>query len=225
MSVGLRFELNSAIFLKNPQDTDVGRRIIQHSIELIHELGFEAFNFKKLANKINTTEASVYRYFPNKHLLLIYLLSWYWEWVHFLVNINLSNIDNPEEKLKIVIYTLINARREDQSVPYVNEELLHWIVISEGSKAYHTKQVDEENKEGMFWSYKNLCMRVADIISELNPEFPYPRSLASNLFEMANNQIHFAHHLPRLTDISDTDSEHSELREMMEFYAFKLLES
>ena len=37
----------------------------------------EEFTFRKLAQKINTTEASVYRYFENKHRLLIYILAWY----------------------------------------------------------------------------------------------------------------------------------------------------
>ena len=225
MSFGVRFKLNENMYLKDPQDTDVGRRIIKNSIELIDELGFESFNFKKLAQRISTTEASVYRYFQNKHILLIYLVSWYWEWVHYLIDIETLNIEDPKRKLSIAIDNIINASMENPSVNYVNEAILHRIVIAEGSKAYHTKDVDAENKEGMFLSYKNLSLCLADIILEVNPEFPYPRSLASNLFEMANNQIYFADHLPRLTDLKGKEAANADLKNLLEFFAFKLLDA
>jgi len=51
-----------------------GEKIILHSIQLIHKNGFEAFTFKKLAIDSGTTEAGIYRYFENKHRLLIILL-------------------------------------------------------------------------------------------------------------------------------------------------------
>lgn len=225
MSFGVRFKLNENMYLKDPQDTDVGRRIIKNSIELIDELGFESFNFKKLAQRISTTEASVYRYFENKHILLIYLVSWYWEWVHYLIDIETLNIEDPKRKLSIAIDNIINASMENPAVNYVNEAILHRIVIAEGSKAYHTKDVDAENKEGMFLSYKNLSLCLADIILEVNPDFPYPRSLASNLFEMANNQIYFADHLPRLTDLKGKAAANADLKNLLEFFAFKLLDA
>ena len=64
-------------------------------------------------------------------------------------------------------------------------------MIAESSKAYHIKTVDKENQEGFFLNYKRLSEKVADVISELSPNFPYPHTLASNLFEMANNHIYF----------------------------------
>ncbi len=225
MSFGVSFKLNEKMYIKDPQDTDVGRRIIKNSIELIDELGFEGFTFRKLAKRINTTEASVYRYFENKHVLLIYLVSWYWEWVHYLINIHTMNVFEPKKKLSIAIDQIIDASMENPAVNYVNENLLHKIVIAEGAKAYHTKDIDNENKEGMFMSYKEVADCVSDIILELNPTFPYPHSLASNLFETANNQLYFAHHLPKLTDLKDEDREHSDLRRMLEFFAFKLLDA
>jgi len=225
MSFGVSFKLNEKMYLKNPQDTDVGRRIISNSIDLIDELGFEGFTFRKLAQRINTTEASVYRYFENKHVLLIYLVSWYWEWVHYLIDISTMYIEDSRKKLSIAIDRIIDASMENPAVEFVNERKLHRIVIAEGAKAYHTKDIDSENKEGMFLSYKNVSLCVSDLLLEVNPQFPYPRSLASNLFEMANNQIYFAHHMPRLTDIRDEDEHHSDLKKMLEYFAFKLLDN
>ena len=67
MAVNIRISLNPGLYLKDPQESDLGRRIIKHSILLLEELGFEQFNFKKLAEAMGSTEASIYRYFENKH--------------------------------------------------------------------------------------------------------------------------------------------------------------
>ena len=61
--------------------------------------------------------------------------------------------------------------------------MLHRIIISEGSKVYHIKKVDEEIKEGLFLNYIRLSKKVAGVINELNPNIPFPNTLASNLFE------------------------------------------
>ena len=100
MELSLKIKMNEKLFLRNPEETELGRKIIQHSIVLIHKIGFEAFTFKKLAEEINTTEAGVYRYFENKHKLLIYLSSWYWSWMEYKLVFNTNNILNIEEKLK-----------------------------------------------------------------------------------------------------------------------------
>jgi AcrR family transcriptional regulator len=225
MAFGIKFQINPRLFSRDPQDTELGRKIINNSIILIDEIGFEAFTFKKLAQRIESTEASVYRYFSNKHALLIYLLSWYWEWVNYLIEFNTHNITDPVRKLNIAIENIVEAYTDNDAIDYVNESILHRIVISEGSKAYHTKAVDNENQLGYFLSYKNVADRLAKIIDEVNPNFPYSHSLASNLFEMANNQIFFAQHLPRLTDIASKDLDYKEVEKMLKFFAFKLLEN
>ncbi len=224
MAIGIKIALNEGLYQRDPQETSLGKKIIKHSILLIDEIGFEAFNFKKLATRMQSTEASVYRYFENKHMLLLYLVSWYWEWVSYLIDINTMNIEDPKRRLKIIIRTLVSASKENPAIEYVNESILHQIVIAEGSKAYHTKAIDEENKEGFFLNYKKLSEKIADVISELNPKFPYPHTLASNLFEMANNHIYFAQHLPRLTDVHVKKDDFEEVEAMLRYFAFKLLE-
>ena len=49
MAVSIQIKLNEKLYLRDPQDTELGRKIIQESILLIDELGFENFTFKKLA--------------------------------------------------------------------------------------------------------------------------------------------------------------------------------
>ena len=77
----LHIQLNEKIYLKNPSSSDLGNRIVSESVLMIDELGLEQFNFKKLATRLNTTESSIYRYFDNKHKLLIYHVSWFWTWM------------------------------------------------------------------------------------------------------------------------------------------------
>jgi AcrR family transcriptional regulator len=223
MSIEIKISLNNGLYLKEPQDSKLGRNIIKHSILMIDKFGFESFTFKKLAEEINSTEASIYRYFENKHLLLLFLVNWYWEWVSYLIGINTINVEDPKKKLKIIIHSFVYASKENPSVTYVNESKLHRIVISEGNKTYHTKEVDNENSKGFFKSYKDLAESVSNVISEINPVFKYPFSLATNLFEMSNNHIFFAKHLPRLTDISVEKNEVFEVESMLNYFANKLL--
>ena len=223
MAIGIKISLNDKLYLRDPQETPLGRKLIGESIILIDDIGFEAFNFKKLAKAMESTEASVYRYFENKHYLLIYLVSWYWEWVNYLIDIHVMNIEDANRRLQIIIETIVYASKDNPSIDYVNESVLHRLIISEGTKAYHTKEVDKENTEGFFLIYKDLCSKVADVISEVNPDFPYPHTLASNLFEMANNHIYFAQHLPKLTDVVVKNENFEEVEKMLEYFAFTLL--
>ena len=223
MSIEIKISLNDGLYLKEPQDSKLGRKIIQHSILMIDEFGFERFNFKKLATEINSTEASIYRYFENKHLLLLFLMNWYWEWVNYLIKLNTINIENPKKKLEIIIDSFVSASKVNPRVSYVNESKLQSIVISEGMKAYHTKEVDQENSKGFFKCYKDLAESVSIVISEINSSFKYPFSLATNLFEMSNNHIYFAKHLPRLTDISIEKNEVDEVKTMLKYFVSKLL--
>ena len=223
MAVTIQMQLNDKLYLRDPQHTKLGRRIIQYSILLIDEIGFEAFTFKKLAERISSTEASVYRYFENKHLLLVYLLCWYWEWMKFRIDYHTMNIDDPKRKLKIAIQSIVDTTRRNTSIEFVDEDILHRIVVAESTKAYHTKEVDKENKDGFFLTYKGLSGSIAKIISEIKPDYTYPRALASTLLEMANNHIYFAMHLPSLTDVKIKDGDLSEVEQLLEDFAFGLL--
>jgi len=220
-NISIRLSINDKLFLRDPQATSLGQRILQESILLIDEVGFEQFTFRKLSQRINSTEASVYRYFENKHLLFVYLLNWYWEWMKFRIDYNTMNIKDPVQRLKIVLDVIIDTAKRNTSIEFVDEDILHRIVVAEGTKGYHTKTVDEKNKEGFFLSYKTLCKKIADILTEINPEYQYPRSLASTLVETANNTIYFAQHLPRLTDIEfDTPNFNGNIQKMLENLAF-----
>lgn len=207
MKLQLHIKMNKALFLRDPESSELGKNILKHGIQLIHKTGFEAFTFKKLAEDIGTTEAGIYRYFENKHKLLVYLTAWYWGWLEFQIIFQTNNINDPTIKLKRVIKLLASAVEDDEQTNYINESLLHQIVITEGSKAYLTKQVGEDNKLQFFKPYKDLCAAIGHIISECNPKYKYPKSLASTIIEMAHIQNFFMNNLPSLTDFGKTKEE------------------
>ena len=204
MKLQLQIKMNEALFLRNPEQSALGKKIIQHSIELIYKNGFETFTFKKLAEDIGTTEAGIYRYFENKHKLLVYITAWYWGWLEFQIAFHTNNIKDPAVKLKRVIKLLATTVDDDELTDYVNESMLHQIIISEGSKAYLTKQVGADNKQQFFKPHKDLCGVIGKIILECNPKYKYPKSLASTIIEMAHFQNFFMNNLPSLTDFGNT---------------------
>lgn len=207
MKLQLQIKMNEALFLRNPEGSELGINILKHSVQLIFKNGFEAFTFKKLAKDIGTTEAGIYRYFENKHKLLVYLTSWYWGWLEFQISFHTNNLKDPTVKLKKVIQLLAKGVENNEQNSYVNESLLHQIIISEGSKAYLTRQVGEDNKQQFFKPYKDLCAVVGTIISECSPKYKYPKSLASTIIEMAHFQNFFMKNLPSLTDFGKTKKE------------------
>ena len=207
MKLQLHIQMNEALFLRNPEESALGKNILKHSIQLIHKTGFEAFTFKKLAEEIGTTEAGIYRYFENKHKLLVYLTAWYWGWLEFQISFHTNNIKDPFVKLKRVIKLLATAVEDDEQTNYINENLLHQIIIAEGSKAYLTKHVGEDNKQHFFKPYKDLCAVIGSIILACNPKYKYPKSLASTIVEMAHFQNFFMNHLPSLTDFGKSKEE------------------
>lgn len=224
LNFSITLKINDNIYIRDPQQTELGRSILQYGILLIDELGIERFNFKKLAERIHSTEASIYRYFENKHKLLIYLINWYWEWMKFRIDFFTNNVSSPEDKFRLALLAIVDTSKRNTSIEFIDEDILHRILVTEGIKAYHSKEVDEDNKSGYFLSYKSLCEKVAQLIMEINPDFPYPRTMASNLLEMANNQLYFALHLPRLTDLEfKREEDHEQLIELLEFFSFSLI--
>jgi AcrR family transcriptional regulator len=193
--------VNDKVYLKDPRSSKLGNKIVEGAIDLIDEIGFEEFTFRKLATAIDSTEASVYRYFENKHKLLVYLTLWYWGWLEYRLVFRLVNIEDPQERLNRAITAITETVEHDSDFMQIDEIKLDKIVITESSKIYMNKLVDSDNSKGFFKPYKDLVQRVCDIILEINPDYKYPHMLVTTCIEGAHHQRFFAEHLPRLTDI------------------------
>lgn len=224
MELRLQITMNEKLFLRNPEQSELGKKIILHSIQLIHKNGFEVFTFKKLAEDIGSTEAGIYRYFENKHRLLIYITAWYWSWLEYRVAVHTGNIKDPVVKLKRVIKLLATTVEDDITTSHIDESILHQIIITEGSKTYLTKRVSEDNKDHLFKPYKDLCAKIGEIILECNPKYKYPKSLSSTIIEMAHFQNFFMNNLPSLTDFGKNKDE-AEIVRFLEDLVFSSLYS
>lgn len=196
----LKISVPEKIFIKDPESSDLGKRIIKHSILLIDEIGFDAFTFKKLGNEIGSNESSIYRYFDSKHKLLLYLTSWYWAWIEYQLVFASHNLPDREQKLTKAIEIVTRTIKEDVNFSHINEVVLNRIIINENSKSYLTKKVDSENSEGYFIIYKRLVKRLSEMILSINPNYKYASSLASTIVEGALHQHYLKDHFTSITD-------------------------
>ncbi|WP_298534624.1 TetR/AcrR family transcriptional regulator [uncultured Algibacter sp.] len=199
----LKIAVPEKIFVKDPESSALGKRIIEHSILLINEIGFDSFTFKKLGIIIGSNESSIYRYFESKHKLLLYLSSWYWAWIEYQLVFETHSINNATEKLKKAIDIVCRTTKEDSNFSHINEIVLNRIIINENSKSFLTKEVDQENKDGYFVIYKRVIHRLRDIITQTVPNYQYASSLASTIIEGSLHQHFLRDHFSSMTDCKD----------------------
>lgn len=225
MQILLKFKINESLYIRDPESTETGKLIVAKGIELIHEVGFERFTFKKLAEKINSTEATIYRYFASKYRLLIYILNWYWCYLEFIAKMSLQELSDSVQKLKLILDIITHNFESDSKIVDYDLEKLHGIVISESSKAYLVKEIDEINKELVFSPLKSFCQFVGQVILQINPKFLYPNALASTLLETAHGQHFFSEHLPKLTDNQSKIAHKKYVLNYLNFLAFSAINS
>ncbi len=196
----IKIQVNEKIYVKDPETSTLGKKIIQFSILLIDEIGFDNFTFKKLGEKIGSNESSIYRYFENKHKLMVYLSSWYWAWMEYKLVFATSNIENPIDKLKKAIVIVTEKIEDDINTNHIDEAVLNKIIIAEFTKTLHTKEVDDENKEGFFLIYKHIINRIVIMVNDVNPDYKFAKSLVSTIVEGSLHQHFLAEHLKTITD-------------------------
>ena len=204
--LSLKIQVNDKIYVKDPETSSLGRKIIQESILLIDEIGFENFTFKKLGERIGSNESSIYRYFESKHKLLVYLSSWYWSWIEYRLVFITNNIESPIEKLNKAIMVVTQKIEDDSQTEHINESILNKIIITEFTKTMMTKEIDTENKEGFFLIYKRVINRLVAMIEVVNPQYAYSKSLASSIVEGALHQHFLKNHLKTITNCNETIS-------------------
>lgn len=195
----------AGFYKKEPESSELGKRIVSEGLQLMNELGFEAFTFRKLAERLQTTEASVYRYFENKHHLLLYFMSMYWIWLEYQLTFGLQNL--PDAKVKL--FKAVELLSQPELLPWefsgLDFSAMQQIVVSEWGKVYYTHEIDAENAAGLFADYQRFCQRISSLIKEAAPDYAYPNSLVSATMNVLFVQRFYALHLPALTDLQTND--------------------
>lgn len=194
-----KIEVNKKLFVKDPVSSDIGCSILKEGAVLIDRLGLEQFTFKKLSQKIDVSEAAIYRYFDNKHKLLLYLTGWYWAWLEINFVYATANLASADAKLDIGLELMVNGpifKKND----FLDPVCLHKIIINEYFKIYMTKSVDEEHKKGYFSDVYKFGNRISEVISEISPSYQFPVTLAFTVMESSILQAFNVQHLPEMTD-------------------------
>lgn len=180
----------------------IGSRILTEGLDLMIELGLEAFTFKKLAERIGSTEVTVYHYFANKQRLLQYYFQAYWLWLATHCRQEGKALPDPMERLRGDIRAICGLWPADARAGQFDPARLRELVINEGSKSFMHKNVDSDNELKLFKPYKDLCAHIAAEVKACSPRIKHSRSFATTLVEMAHSLEFAMDHLPALTELS-----------------------
>jgi AcrR family transcriptional regulator len=194
-----------AFYKKEPGSSELGKRIVREGLALMLEIGFDAFTFKKLAERMQTTEASVYRYFENKHHILLYFMSMYWIWIEYQLTFGVENLADPSEKLFRAIRMIARPEALHWPVDEAEFHQLHQLVVAEWGRVYYSSAIDAEHQAGLFADYTRVCKRLSEMIIEVQPGYPYPSTLVSAVMNILFVQRYYAVHLPSLTELCEQD--------------------
>lgn len=196
-------EICDSIFLKDPERSELGRKILNEGVSLIDKIGFEAFTFKKLGERIQSNESSIYRYFENKHKLLLYLSSWYWSCIEFRLIFETANLDDSNHRLTKAIIVLTEDTSPEILGCNIKESTLKQIMISNFIKTFN---LSELNNEDCIKTYKRVILLLSEIIKEVNPYYSYPENLSINIVEGALHQHFLNQHFKTITNYSESVS-------------------
>lgn len=198
----MHFRPDHALFLKDPESSELGRSILEKGLALMSRLGLEAFTFKKLAAEIGSTEVSLYKYFPNKQRLLQYYYQLYWLWLRQLCGRLAEKASTPREAVVTTLEAISGIWPKDIPALQLDPALLRQLIIDEGMKSYLHKHVDEDNAQRLFAPYKALSAFVAELLVAVRKDVPMPRSFATTMIDLAHSLPFAIEHLPSLTELS-----------------------
>jgi AcrR family transcriptional regulator len=197
-------EIYGGIFLKDPERSELGKRILKEGVSLIDKIGFEAFTFKKLGERIQSNESSIYRYFENKHKLLLYISSWYWSWIEFRLIFEIANLEDPNHRLTKAIILLTEDTSLELLDDHIKESTLKQIIISNFVKTFNMNEVNHENNEDFIKTYKRVILLIAEIIKEVNPNYSYPENLSCSIIEGYLHHHFLKQHFKNITNYSES---------------------
>lgn len=200
----INFSIAPCLFAKNPIGSEIGQEILRKSSHLIQRDGIDQFTFKKLAIEMGSTESTIYRYFENKHQLLLYLSSWYWNLLEVKLAFITSNVSSASERLDLALQFLAHPINELSATSFLDENLLHQIVIRDATKSINALGMGAKKNAEYLEAYINLVKRLTDIIHKVNPRYKYPSALAISLIETSHFQTHLQTILPGISDLDMT---------------------
>ncbi|MFM9985543.1 MAG: TetR/AcrR family transcriptional regulator [Flavobacteriales bacterium] len=197
----INFSIAESLSAKNPIGSEIGQEILRKSSQLIERDGIDLFTFKKLAIEMGSTESTIYRYFGNKHQLLLYLSSWYWNLLEVKLAFMTSNVNNPTERLDLALQFLGHPIDELSATSFLDERVLHQIVVRDSTKSINALGMSTKKNLEYLDAYVNLIKRLSEIIHKVNPRYKFPNALSISLLETSHYQNHLQSILPGVSDL------------------------
>ncbi|OYU83952.1 MAG: TetR family transcriptional regulator [Flavobacterium sp. BFFFF2] len=184
----VQMKVHPGLYVKDPETSTLGKKIIEHGLLLFDEVGYEAFTFKKLGERIASNESSVYRYFESKSHLLYYYSHRYWLWLEYRLVFSTTNISDPLLKLEKAIQLLIEPIQDDLQTAHLDEQLLHKIIVSEFGRIQPSRHAAIEASLIRPEAFNRIKQRLCAILQQVNPSYLYPLPLANTLIEAGHFQ-------------------------------------
>ncbi|MFN5207896.1 MAG: TetR/AcrR family transcriptional regulator [Bacteroidota bacterium] len=205
MKLHFQVHIPSRMAQHDPSHSRTGLKILNTAIQLIADEGYESFHLSRLAEKADTVESTVYRYFENKHKLLLYISGWYWAYLDFSIDYETREMKAPAQILNKAI-EMMAGKNLPTNIDLIGDPLLiHRIMITEFSKIYITQMAQEDNKEGYFVYFKTFVNKIGNLLSAIMPGYKFPRSFAFLLVLGIYQQMHVAEKLPALSDYDQSE--------------------
>lgn len=224
MAISIKIDPPRQLYLSDPQRTKLGRAILAGAIPLLNRLGLERFTFKKLSAEISSSEASLYRYFRNKNELLLYLASWYWDWIGYLIDRHIPRERGAWSELRIAIRVLTQPYADGIAPDYIDQFGMHRLFIYEGTRTYRSTPMTRNGDVGRYRAYHGLIERLSRLILRVDPRFDHPLTLASSIFQLAHDHSFFARHQPRVTEVASGEGTAAEVEAIIWSWVRKLLD-
>lgn len=186
----VKIKINSGFFIKDPESSEIGKLIVNNSIELIGTIGSVNFSIKKLSVFMKCPESTIYRYFTNKLMIVQYLSSYYWGSLEYQIILQTKNIRSPKDKLKRLISILVGPSFAI-SGSFINEDKLQKIIHTEVFYLNHLR-CDNKSKENLYHqSYNRIIDMGADFITSIAPKYVFPHMLIVNVIAGIRQQKYF----------------------------------
>lgn len=191
----IKIEVTPKLYIKNPQQTTLGKRILKESVDLMDKLGYDDFTFKKLAERLETAESSVYRYFENKNRLVLYFMAWYWEMQEYRLVFLTGEAHSSDEKFKIALELFFDTpKSKNFNADFDSDKVWH-IISSESFKACLVREQDPSVRSEIIKLYQRVITRYAEIIKEINMNVTNAELVASLIIEgVTDYNFYHLHH-------------------------------
>jgi AcrR family transcriptional regulator len=220
----IKLKIHDSLFLKDPERTELGQKILTASIDLLYTIGFEHITFRKIAKSIGSTEASVYRYFENKTQLLAYLLSWYLNWLEYRIDQNHNQSNTPLQQLTDAIRIITSQIEDDPQFGHISESKLMEIMIHEGNKVLFGRIKDQKKYFGVLLSFHSLLERFEQMTLAVNPNYRSPKNLSNMILLTANNLQFFRYNISPYTEFEIASTTEPKISDFLTLVVSKILQ-